>query len=227
MPLVPVQALEAGPRAGLVIAGLALPGRAGGGVRALRVRLRRRPLRSRTLRGDPQRRYWHGLSEAQWTSLLVAGGSRGRGVAGAQPDPAGHVAAAVALWLAAPSMARRGVAGLLDPRHVVEVVGRLAVAGSGAIAVAETSGGVRLSASRADGRALYTVSRRPTALTDEDAQRLAALILWARHPGAAAELVPERLAATTSWWPTPGRAEGPRLTVRGRGRGRPAGTTRA
>jgi hypothetical protein len=141
-------------------------------------------------RGDALRRYWRGLSEAQWTSLAIAVGMAIAGVSGALPHPSAHVLAAAALLVAAPFVARRAPTGVLDPRHVQELARTLPAPRSGPIAITETSAGLRMSAGTAGERDYYTVSRAPTPLAAPEATSIARLIVALRYPGASAELLP-------------------------------------
>jgi prolipoprotein diacylglyceryl transferase len=184
--LVPVQALEAAAVAGLVIASAlavgTVPGAAFGtyvmGYAVLRFGLEQ-------LRGDPVRRYWHGLSEPQWTSLAVATGMAALAVADVLPGAPEHLAAVAGLALWAPFVARRRPHGILDPQHVRELARVMPVPRPGPPAVHATSAGLRLSAGRVDGVSHYTMTRSGTGLSPEEAQQLARLIAWltqARRP---------------------------------------------
>jgi hypothetical protein len=188
--LVPVQLIEAGVVAALVTAGTIVsggrPGTAFGlyisGYAVARFGLE-------TLRGDAVRRYWHGLSEAQWTSLAIAAGAAVAAAAGAIPGVIPHVLAAAVLLVAAPFVALRSLSGVLDPRHVREIAQTLPPARQGPVQVAVTSGGWQLSAGLAAQRQHYTVSRHPVHVAAPEARDLAKLILWLRHPEASAEIV--------------------------------------
>ena len=126
-------------------------------------------------RGDV-RPVWRGLSEAQWTSLLVVAA-----VTVAEPVAAVLL---VALVAAAPFAARRNT-GLGNARHVRELATALdAVAAPGPEpVVAATSRGVLVSAHGRSPR-VYTVSRRDGALSDDDALALAELVVRLRDPDA-------------------------------------------
>lgn len=191
VPLLPVQAVEAAIVAALVVAGALVSGREPGtalGVYVVGYAVARFTLE--VFRGDALRRYWRGLSEAQWTSLAIAVGVAIAGLTGALPDPLPHMLAAAGLLLAAPFVARRAPVGVLDPRHVQELARTLPAARPGPIAITETSAGLRMSAGTAGERAHYTVSRAPTPLAAPEATSLARLIVALRHPGASAELLP-------------------------------------
>jgi hypothetical protein len=177
--VLPVQALEAGAAAGLVLAGLVLvpdtPGAAFGfyvsGYAVIRFGLE-------LLRGDPQRLYWHGLSEAQWTSLLVALAITALAAAGLVPGLALHALCAVALVLAVPLAVRRPRA-LLDPRHVRELAGRLPAPRPGAEPrVITTSLGVQVSVGMTGEVVHVTLSRPRHPLQAEEVDALARLVQW-------------------------------------------------
>jgi prolipoprotein diacylglyceryltransferase len=192
-PLIPVQLLEATAVLALVLAGLTLsagpPGAAFGlyvsGYAVARFALE-------LARGDPLRRYWHGLSEAQWTSLAVASGIATAAAAGALPDRVAHAAAALLLVAAAPLVARSrrlGRRDVLDPLHVRELDRIVPPPARGRPAVATTTLGIRLSAGVTEATTHYTLSRAPTPLTEADAEQLARLLLWLRRPRDSARIV--------------------------------------
>jgi hypothetical protein len=140
------------------------------------------------LRGDPVRRYWRGLSEAQWTSLGVVGLLVVLAASGALPGLAEHAAALALLAVAAVVVACRGERSVLAPRHVRELAALLPAAGPGPgrPRVVETSLGIRLSAGSADGVRFYTVTRREGLLDPREALDLASVLQWlAGAPGAA------------------------------------------
>jgi hypothetical protein len=177
--VLPVQALEAGGVAALVLAGLVLvpdtPGAAFGlyvsGYAVLRFGLE-------MLRGDPQRPYWHGLSEAQWTSLFVALTITALAAAGLVPGLPLHAICAAAQVLAIP-LAGRPPRRLLDPRHVRELAGRLTAPRAGAEPrVVTTSLGVQVSVGVTAEVTHVTLSRvgRPWSADETDA--LARLVQW-------------------------------------------------
>jgi hypothetical protein len=135
------------------------------------------------------RRYWHGLSAAQWTSLVVAAAVALLALGGALPHAPIHVAVVAWLALAAALVARRRPAVLLDPRHVREVSRLVRAPRPGRPAVGETSLGVRCSAGVEGAVIHYTLSHPVGALAPADAGGLARLIMWLRHPDDAGELV--------------------------------------
>jgi len=177
--LLPVQALEAGGAAVLVLAGLVLvpdtPGAAFGfyvsGYAVVRFGLE-------LLRGDPQRLYWHGLSEAQWISLLVALAITVLAATGLVPGLPLHALCAAALVLAVPLAVRRP-RELLDPRHVRELAGRLPSPRAGAEPrLTTTSLGVQVSVGVTGEVGHVTLSRRGHPLQADEADALARLVQW-------------------------------------------------
>lgn len=188
--LFPVQALEALIAVGLLAAGLiALSGPAGEafGVYVTGYAVARFGLEE--LRGDTLRRYWHGLSEAQWTSLSVASVMTAMAALGWLPGLVAHAIATGILGFAALVITRRPPRDLLDPRHVGELARALPAACEGVPAVATTSLGLRVSAGVTDGAGHYTITRPPRALDEAEAARLARVIAWLRGHHETAELV--------------------------------------
>ena len=187
VPLVPVQALEAAGAAMLVAIGATLvpatPGAAFGwyvtGYALLRFALE-------LLRGDPVRRYWRGLSEAQWTSLLVVAVMCALAAAGALPGAVEHLGAFALLAGAAAITLARRPRSLLHPRHVRELAALLPAPRDGRATVVTTSLGVQLSA----GRSHYTLSAASGELTQRDAAELARVIAWLGSVPGAVDLVP-------------------------------------
>jgi len=181
VPLAPVQALEAGCAAGLVLVCIfvvpAAPGEALAtyvtGYALIRFCLEQ-------LRGDPARRYWRGLSEAQWTSLLVVGAMSALAAAGVVPGLGGHLLALGVLLAAAPLFARGRRGSLLDARHVRELAGVLPTPRPGRPQVVTSSRGIRLSAGVTTGVGHYTMSRSEPPLDSREAQELARLVSWLR-----------------------------------------------
>jgi len=178
-PVVPVQAIEATCVAALVVACIVLvpatPGAAFGvyvtGYAVIRFALE-------LWRGDPARRYWNGLSEAQWTSLAVVSAVSVLAAAGVLPGLPLHVAALAVLIAAALAVRRRPVRSLLDPRHVRELAALLPPPRPGRPVVVATSLGVRLSAGKMDGIRHYTLTRSGPPLRTEQAVELARLVVW-------------------------------------------------
>ena len=188
----PVQALEAVAAAGLVLAGLVLipdrPGAAFGfyvsGYAVIRFGLE-------LLRGDPQRLYWHGLSEAQWTSLLVALAITALAAAGLVPGLALHAICAAALVLAIPLAVRRP-RELLDPRHVRELAGRLPAPRPGAPRVTTTSLGVQVSVRMTGVMSLprHALPARPPFARYDETDALARLVQWLTATSCRRDCVP-------------------------------------
>jgi hypothetical protein len=190
VPLVPVQAVEAAGVALLVAAGsvVVLAGAAAGSGFALYVggyALLRFPLE--LVRGDPGRRWWLGLSEAQWTSVLLAA------VLAVLPEsglldaiPAIVLIPAAALQ-AAGRFARPD--GALDPRHVRELAGVLREAESRSRvsppAPLSTSLGVRVSYGSEHGCEHWSLSGTAPAT----GRAVARVVLWLRSPVGEAEVV--------------------------------------
>jgi prolipoprotein diacylglyceryltransferase len=187
-PLFPIQAVDALLSAGLVVAGaLALdrPGAAAAlyfsGYAAGRFALE-------LFRGDGARPYWLGLSEAQWTALLVAWG--------VWLLDGSHLAVAVALAAGAAALllSRRLLVGvrywLTCPGHVAELHELMLRSPAGAPARA-TSLGLRLSLRLLPGELRDYVLSHPRGLSGAAAAALARQLgLDAEiHPGATAGLV--------------------------------------
>jgi Prolipoprotein diacylglyceryl transferase len=179
VPVVPVQAIEAAAATVLVVVCAAIvsmtPGVAFGtyvtGYAVIRFGLE-------LLRGDPVRRYWHGVSEAQWTSLLVAGAMAALAAIGLIPGLAEHAAASAALVLAALLVANRPSSAVLHPRHVRELAAGFPAPRAGRPVLTETSQGVRLSAGAVAGVTYYTITRPRRPLEDSEAAELARVISW-------------------------------------------------
>jgi Prolipoprotein diacylglyceryl transferase len=177
--LIPVQLLEALATTIIVVVGAtripATPGAAFGfyitGYAVVRFWLE-------MLRGDPVRRYWHRLSEAQWTSLGVAVAMASLALANVVPGRGEHAAAAVFLFLSAALVAVRPPRDILDPRHVREIARILPAPSRSSPAPAETTLGIRLSAGQTDDAVHYTVSRAGDPLTEGEVQELASVIGW-------------------------------------------------
>jgi hypothetical protein len=189
--LLPVQAIESGIVAALVIAGIAVssgPPGAAFGLYVTAYALVRFGLEE--LRGDTARRYWRRLSEAQWSSLLVVTGVTVASAAGALPGFWEHLAALALLVLSVPFVIRRRRGDLLGPAHLREVAAALPEPRRGRARVIETSLGLRLSGGLADGTTHYTLSRRAGRFGAADAEQLAGFILWRRHPDSSASVVP-------------------------------------
>jgi hypothetical protein len=177
--LVPVQLVESGLAAALVVAGASMAGTAPGAAFGLYVSgyaVARFGLE--TLRGDPVRRYAHGLSEAQWTSLAVVTAMAGLALAGTLPGRAEHLAAVALLAVWAPLAARRHPRDVLDPRHVRELARALTEAPRISPTPAQTSVGLRISTGDTDGTRHYTLSRIRAPLGPAECRELAELVAW-------------------------------------------------
>jgi hypothetical protein len=145
------------------------------------------------VRGDTLRPYWHGLSEAQWTSLAIVCGMSAAAVSGLLPGAPAHLGAALVLLVLAPIVSSGAVRlgrDLLDAQHVRELAHVLPPLRSGRPTVTPTSLGIHISAGVARGVGHYTLSRSPEPLVKADAQRLARVLLWLRPSRGQIELVP-------------------------------------
>lgn len=181
--LVPVQAIESAAALALVIAGaLSLDPDRQGAAFALYVAGYGvvRPVLEE-LRGDWRRPRWHGLSEAQWTSVALVLLAAVADVAGVLPHgPARWAPVVLAIELVGLALLRRRrPRRLLDPDHIRELVRACerSVAGSGAgPTVLRTSQGVSLSAANEQGMRSVSLSRVPAPLLAGDLQLLAPVI---------------------------------------------------
>lgn len=224
--LVPVALLESGVAATLVVLGVLVAGTTPGAAFGLYVSgyaVARFALE--TLRGDPVRRYAHGLSEAQWTSLAVVTVMAALALAGTIPGRAEHVVAFGLLVVWAPVAARRRPADLLHPRHVSELAGALAHAPRGSVAPVPTSLGLRISVGDTDGTRHYTVSRSGAPLAAAEGRDLAALIAWLDGLGEAPQVV-EGVAGTVHLLAGIPDRSGARARASGPGGGAPAPASR-
>ena len=218
VPLVPVQAIEAAGVTVLVAVGAALDlGGARDGA-PLTVYVTGYALLRFVLewmRGDLRRPVWHRVTEAQWTSLALTAVVVAGGAAGALPAAWWHVAALAALSAAAGAAAGGWLPrshNLLAPTSVRETAACLFALGPPAtsdVMVRVTPAGLRLSLGSTGSVLHYAMSRDAPPLTDEDASRVARLILWltdrraqgavVRGPAGVFHLVlEERLPASTS-----------------------------
>ena len=149
------------------------------------------------LRGDPRISAF-GLSQAQWTAVLVAVALTAVEAAGELPLrvwlPASAVALALALAAAASALrARRSGPTLFGPRHaheLAEALCRLEPSGGDRVSVASTSLGIQVSSGFAhdDLIAHYAISGRQQPLDERSARRLADLLVALRHPVCRSEL---------------------------------------
>ena len=134
------------------------------------------------LRGDSCRRFAAGVSEAQWTSLVLASCMALLGVTGVTPGGAAGVGALILILAGAAIVrhrARRGNGDVLAPRHVRELA-RLARRP----ALGVTSLGVQVSAGRVGLAEHWSMSRRGRALTAREATILAEQLVAIRRPHA-------------------------------------------
>ena len=165
------------------------------------------------MRGDPDRRYLWGFSEAQWTSLVLISVVVWAELAGALTFQAWHIAAMAGLVLTMIAVAlrrrsRRIQYLLLHARHVREVASALDLVGSLAteksanskvesapadIHIARTSLGVQISAGKIrNGSGCvchYALSHQNGILTEEIARSLAGLITQLKYPSNSSEIV--------------------------------------
>lgn len=140
------------------------------------------------LRGDPDRPYWRGSSEAQWTSLLLAGLAIWAELGGRLPFHVWHLLAAAFLFALTILNALRQTdcRRLVHPRHISEVAEALSrlrkspVARSG-IRIVVTSLGVRISSGALpteEGQIEhYCFSRQRSGLGPREARTVAALFV--------------------------------------------------
>ena len=187
--LLPVQAIESAAVACLVVASgaVALAGAAPGTAAMLYVSgyavLR---FGFEELRGDTVRRYWRGLSEAQWISLAVVAVELGLAALHVLPSPAlaGLATASLAAEVVLVARRRVRVDSPVEPRRLRElerVAKAIATTPPGApagtpIAVWELPGGMRLSAAHIGTVRHVTLSRAEGSFTPTDARHLAQVI---------------------------------------------------
>jgi prolipoprotein diacylglyceryltransferase len=165
------------------------------------------------LRGDPNRPYLWGFSEAQWISVALMSAVVGGELLGVFPLALWHAGALVWLILTMIAVAlkrhlRRGVYyRLFQPRHIIEVAEaverafnetteRPARSTSHAlphVRIARTSLGIQISGSKSQSvRGCfhhYTLSSRNEIMGGEIAQKLADLICQLKHPCDAVKLI--------------------------------------
>ena len=141
------------------------------------------------LRGDPPRRFYRGVSEAQWTSALVVLAVVALEFAGLLPRAGWHAAAAAAVVSAIAGLAVRAgntpPSRLITASHAAEVAraarlssGRAPASGA-RVRVHETSLGVRISSGRLPGRVgllHYALSVRDGELTAAGARCVAGVV---------------------------------------------------
>jgi hypothetical protein len=166
------------------------------------------------MRGDVERTYFLGFSEAQWTSLLIMCAVAWAEVTGRASMQSWHIVAAggVALAMVGVTLNRRLRGTLryqiLLPSHVREVadaVDQISTAGrkyatfgasddrASSIDLYRTSLGIQVSAGKICNRESsidhYTLSAVDGAMSDETAGALASLIVRLRHPSSLPELI--------------------------------------
>jgi hypothetical protein len=148
------------------------------------------------LRGDPDRPYWKGVSEAQWTSWLLIAAAAIAEMAGALPFHAWHIAAAGVLTAAVATLVLTDseARALFRPAHLCQLSEALETACSltahtGQLHLGTTSLGLQISASalaRATGRVEVIAFSRPgRAFSAVAAQRLGRIIAQLRGCGLA------------------------------------------
>jgi Prolipoprotein diacylglyceryl transferase len=166
------------------------------------------------VRGDPERPYLRGFSEAQWTSVLLVLVVVWAETSGLLPLQTWHLGAAAGLVVAVIAVAAtrrlRGTSRhqLLHPRHVREIAEAVeSLSGpathetvptdqdsvSSGVGIRCTSLGVRISArciaTTSGSLYHYAFSWRDRTLLEEDARRLASLVLQLRHHSGSNEFV--------------------------------------
>lgn len=150
-------------------------------------------------RGDAERPYLGGFSEAQWISLVLLAVIAGCERAGVLPKHPAHLVAAASLALAMVALAvvRRLRSSprhlLLHPRHVEEIAAAVARAAGREIQVTRTSLGITLSASRTEDAAgvvdHYAISGARSPLSAGAARVLADLLDRLGDPAGSTELI--------------------------------------
>jgi hypothetical protein len=215
IPLFPVQAVESFWALSIVAVGAStiIRGGAPGSVLALYVVLYGLGrFYFEFLRGDPDRPYFLGFSEAQWTSFILIALTLSGEVTRRLPFRAWHlaIAACIVVTMIAVAVHRRflrpAVHQLVHPRHIREIAQAILFAmpvpaaprpanpdeGS-QIRVGCTSLGVQISASelriRGECRSHYAVSRDDGTMSPDSARELAKLICLLRHSSADFDLV--------------------------------------
>jgi Prolipoprotein diacylglyceryl transferase len=203
--LFPIQAVESVWVLGLVVVGsvLVLDGRPGTALVWYVVAYGLGRFGFEFVRGDPERPYLWGFSEAQWTSVLLALVVVWAETSGLLPLQTWHLGAvaglvAVVIAVAATRRLRRtSQHQLLHPRHVREVaeaVESLSNPVSSGVGIRSTSLGIQISARRTTTTTSgslyhYAFSWRDRSLLKEDARRLVSLVLQLKHPSGANEFV--------------------------------------
>jgi hypothetical protein len=156
------------------------------------------------LRGDPDRPYFAGFSEAQWTSLILMSLVTLGEFAGKLPFHSWHAGAAILMVvvMVALSVKRKfnkaETFNILLARHIQEIAGAVDAAATCTytqphISVGYTSLGYRISAGRIETPAgrihHYAFSKEHGTISQQSAQALAELTLKLKHPGSRGEFV--------------------------------------
>lgn len=167
------------------------------------------------VRGDADRPYYWGFSQAQWISLLLMSVVVWAELSGILVFHAWHLAATLLMLLAMATIAcvrrlrRTATYRLLHPRHIKELAEAIelitehetdeatselgAGAKPGDIYMGYTSLGVQISASKTDTATgpiyHYALSYRNGTMTEEAAAALAKLVLQLRHPSASNKFI--------------------------------------
>ena len=133
---------------------------------------------SELLRGDPQRPYLLGYSEAQWTAVLLLNLIVGLEYASVLPFHVSHVIVAGSVLLAMPVISRTQHR-LLAPRHVAELAEAFELVShtdAEKIQTVRTSQGVQVSGSRLAHIEHYSLSHHDGEMTEKTARILLRLV---------------------------------------------------
>ncbi len=173
------------------------------------------------LRGDPERPYLAGFSEAQWTSLILMSLVTLGEFAGKLPFHSWHAGAVILMMVVMVVLSikrksnRAETFNLLLARHIQEVAGAVdaaAMCTQTPISVGCTSLGYRISAGRIETPAgwihHYTFSKKDGTISQQAAQALAELILKLKHLGSSGEVVKGKEAVFHLLVPHEGRSRG-------------------
>jgi len=151
------------------------------------------------LRGDPQRPYWLGASEAQWLALVTSWGAV---YLSARLDlqlgwlylgAAGAVSLASLVLIVAARLLAGHPWALRQPHRVAELAAALDELGNGSeLATTQTTGGLRISFSREGDLLHYGLSREGSTLSEPAARELARQLAILGHYAGEPELVAGR-----------------------------------
>jgi prolipoprotein diacylglyceryltransferase len=156
------------------------------------------------LRGDPDRPYFSGFSEAQWTSVILMSLVALGECSGSLPFSPWHagvvilIVVVMAVLYLKRKLNKAEAYNILLARHIREVAGAVDAAATCTyaephISVGRTSLGYRISAGRietpAGGIHHYAFSKEHDAISRQAAQALAELTLKLKHPGSPGEVV--------------------------------------